>query len=120
MSPPSKKSLLSSDVASAYKVVEDDLYGIAREHLEEQFPHKLEGGKHTTKMLAKMQEVSYLNKTHYVSKEERAQRLQPITDFHKDQEGFTYDRIVGADIEKMNQTVRVEVRDSLGYPRDVH
>ena len=36
----------------------------------------------------------------------------------KGQADFTFDNFIERDIEKMNQTVRAEVRDTLGLPRE--
>ena len=36
----------------------------------------------------------------------------------KGQAAFTFDNFIERDIEKMNQTVRAEVRDTLGLPRE--
>ena len=110
-------SIADTEPDPAYQVIEDDFSGLVKGHIEDQYPRKLEGGKHTSEIMRKMHEVSYLNKTHHISKEEMNAKFTPISRFNKGQTDFTYKNIE-RDIEMMNQTVRNEMKDTLGYPRE--
>ena len=108
---------MSVSASSSESGLDNDFYEVVRGIYEEQYPEKLEGGKHTKELLTKMEQGSILNKTVVVTEQAAKAKFKQIANL-KGQADFTFDNFIERDIEKMNQTVRAEVRDTLGLPRE--
>ena len=65
----SNQMSLISSVRSSYKVTENDFSEIVKDHIEDEYPEKLEGGKHTNAIMTKMHDASFLSKTSHVTNE---------------------------------------------------
>ena len=102
--------------SSSESGLDNDFYEVVVGIYEERYPEKLEGGKHTKELLTKMEESSILNKTHMVSDQAAKAKFSAIANL-KEQSDWTNVNFIDKEIEKMNQTVRAEVRDTLGLPR---
>ena len=102
--------------SSSESGLDNDFYEVVVGIYEERYPEKLEGGKHTKELLTKMEESSILNKTQMVSDQAAKAKFAAIANL-KGQADFTSNNFIDKEIEKMNQTVRAEVRDTLGLPR---
>ena len=50
-------------------MTENDFSEIVKDHIEDEYPEKLEGGKHTNAIMTKMHDASFLSKTSHVTKE---------------------------------------------------
>ena len=103
--------------SSSESGLDNDFYEVVKGIYEERYPEKLEGGKHTKELLTKMEEGSVLGKTQIVSEQAAKAKFSKIAEL-KEQTEWTFDNFIERDIEKMNQTVKAEVRDTLGLPRE--
>ena len=102
--------------SSSESGLDNDFYEVVVGIYEERYPEKLEGGIHTKELLTKMEESSILNKTQMVSDQAAKAKFSAIANL-KEHADFTNNNFIDKEIEKMNQTVRAEVRDTLGLPR---
>ena len=65
----SKAMSLVSSAGSSYRVTDNDFSEIVKGHIEDTYPEKLEGGKHSTQIMSKMHDASFLSKTKHVTNE---------------------------------------------------